>query len=264
MTQGYPNWFVRAAEAFDDFTGDQNDFSPPTPRNHSVPADYKDIFDKIDPSKPIGVFLFHVPADKDSTIDQMIVYASRNNFIREMEKSYGKDNLIVLDDMTNAELDDFSKQFNDKFRKNKQQVHFLANHHQGAKYHYTDEELAKFLESIEWVHKRAIILSCGPESKKYHNLRGFDYVLIPRPDENTIFAEISTGISPAYRYTIPWMKDVSNPQGIEKKFLERTINDPTIAVLEYKRDKFAAAYGGATYKPPIVIAGELETVQLTV
>jgi hypothetical protein len=229
-----------------------NDFSRPPIPDPNIPRDYSKDLEKLDPSKPIGVFIFNVDHSKRKDWMKYTtpgVNASRNNYAEKMREYYG-DNMVFIDNPGPGHLTQFSKDFNAKFGAQKPEVHFAANHHQGT---YDDTKFAEFLASFETKNKRALILSCGPVSKAYEK-SGCEYVMIPAPDGLGLGPELSLEISPAYREAIGWLATVSDPEEAKKKFAERSFYNVT-QEWSHKLSGFIEekTTGKGGYNPPIVV-----------
>lgn len=201
-----------------------NDFSRPPIPEADKPQDFTTDIAKLDPKKPIGIFAFNVHSD-EAWGSKLTVNTSRNNFIEKMQEHYG-DNLLVLDCPSKLHFENCSKQFNEHFAGTKPVVHFLASHHTP---HYDkkdpyNNELAKFIKSIDAKEKRATILSCGPAAEIYKDV-GCEYVIIPRANGEILGPEIDLEFSPAYRETIGWMAEISDPEVIRKKLTENNIEN---------------------------------------
>lgn len=218
-------WFSRIGIGVLELLG--NDVSrSPVPKPNE-PVDYTEKLNRLDPSKPIGVYIFTVdhksPGWSDATVN-----VSRNNYIDEMREHYGE-NFIVVDNpagfthelhpAAQVHLHDFVKQFNEALGDKRPVVHIVANHHQNQ---YDDSTLAQELIGLQGSNKRALILSCGPESKAYEKMPGFDYVIIPRPDGQFLGPELDYKGTPAYRYVFGWMRNEPNADAIKARFASWT------------------------------------------
>lgn len=196
-----------------------NDFSRPPIPDPATPRDYSKDLEKLDPSKPIGVFVFNVDHSKhDGWIKYTTfgVNAARNNYKEEMEKYYGS-NMVFIDNPGPGHISQFVRDFNAKFGARKPEVHFVANHHQNT---YDDNKLAEAIASFQTSSTRALIFSCGPVSKAYEKA-GIDYVIIPAPDGMGLGPELSLEFTPAYRNAIGVLATTSDPEEVRKKFAER-------------------------------------------
>jgi hypothetical protein len=230
-----------------------NDFSRPPVPDPNVPRDYNPDLDKLDPSKPIGVFIFNVDHTKNTVqnLTTPAVHASRNNYIEKMREHYG-DNVVVIDNPGKGHLTQFANDFNAKFGASKPELHFVANHHQDT---YDDAKLASFLASFESKSKRALILSCGPVSSAYEN-SGCDYVAIPRPDGQLLGPEVDLKISPAYRDAIGWLHDCPDGASIQAKFNENNVENTVHAIRDRAVNTMADLVqlkAPRDYKAPIVV-----------
>jgi len=225
-----------------------NDFSRPALPDPEKPQDFTAQINKLDPEKPVGVFIFNVK--HNDITNELLVNPSRNNYKEEMQKHYG-DNMVVIDNPSMSHLKQFSEQFNAKFADKDPQVHFMANHHQGT---YKDKYFAEFMGSVKGKNKRALVLACGPDSSCY-NIPGFDYVMIPRPDGQILGPQVSLEISPAYKESIGWMRNISDPQEAQKKFSESNFSN-TLNIARDKAVNWGASMAGhnvSEYQPPLVI-----------
>jgi hypothetical protein len=210
----------------------KNDFSRPPIPEPEKPQDYSKNLDKLDPKRPIGILVFNVHSN-DSWGSKLTVNTSRNNFIEKMHKHYG-DNVVVIDCPSDLHFSTFSKQFNERFSAQNPEVHFVGSHHTNhplSKDTY-NKKLADFITSIQAGKKRANILSCGPESKLFEKT-GCEYIIIPRPDGEILGPEFDLEFSPAYRDSIGWMAENSDPEAIRKKFNETSLDN----MLHYARDR---------------------------
>jgi len=221
-----------------------NDF---TPAPQHPPKDFSNDLAKLDPTRPVGVFMYHITPQETApviaSIEPHVINAVHNNFKERMQKHYG-DNFVVINNATPEELMDFSQQFNNRFAGAKPEVHFVANHHQDD---YDDRQLAAFLQSVDAKSKRALIMSCGPDSKAY-DVPGFDYIILPRADGQKMGPDISLKFGPAYVDAIEWMKQSNDPKFIQQKFSER-------GGMNELRDKLTnVMYGGPfSAAPPVVV-----------
>lgn len=236
-----------------------DDSRPPIPKPNESP-DYTAQLQKIDPRKPVGIFIFAVDhKGKAGLFGDFAVNVSRNNFIDEVRKNYG-DNFVVLDitaGFSNNEkqaaarqLEDFVKQFNQAMGDTNPTVHIVANHHQEQ---YDDNTLAKALAGLAGSRKRALILACGPDSKAYSTMPNFDFVIIPRPDGQFLAPDIDPYPSPGYRYVIGWMRNAPDAAAIREKFDSWFNWENTGSTA---RDWIAQKYYyglRAPYLPPVVI-----------
>lgn len=230
-----------------------NDFSRPPIPDPAQPQDFNTQFEKLDPKKPIGVFVFNVDHSKRKGMEWTTpgVNASRNNFIEEMQRQYG-DNMMVVDNPTPAHLKQFSDEFNTKFGAEKPPVHFVANHHQGT---YDDNKLAEFFASIQGSHKRALVISCGPVSKAYEK-SGCDYVMIPAPDGMGNAPELSLEISVGYKKAIEWLAHTSDPEEAKKKLTEPSLynlSQEAMLRMGALKNRLTGAHYGHDYNAPVVV-----------
>lgn len=246
-----------------------DDSRPPIPKPGEFP-DYTAQFQKLDPSKPVGIFIFAVDhKGAPGLFGDFAVNVSRNNFIAEMRKHYGQ-NVIIVDNpagfgtelrqVAHNHLENFVTQFNAHFVNQAPQVHVVANHHQSQ---YDDAFFADQLARVRGTNKRALMLSCGPKSAPYRNMLGFDAIVIPRPDGQILGPELDIYPSPAYRYVIGWMRNEPSAEAIQKRFDSwfdfDHIGSATRDWLVQKATHVGSLAMGinipASYQPPMVLAG---------
>lgn len=215
-------WFNKAYQRVLESLG--NDASRDVAPSLLETIDYTEKLNALNADTPVGVYIFSV--NGYNTQDVTNANVSRNNFIEEMREEYGN-NFITVDvpqrrtseevEATYAFVENFVNQFNKRFAGENPVVHVVANHHQNQ---YNDRFLAQQISALEGTNKRALILACGPNSSEYQALKGFEYVVIPRPDGQLLAPELDSNVSPAYRYVIGWMRDPNVNTKIMKEKLE--------------------------------------------
>ncbi|GEM_PF-4803997 len=247
----YERWAISALKLLGN-----DDTRPPLPTADS-PADYKPALRQLDTSKPLGIYIFSVD-HQNPGISDAVVNISRNNFIAEMREHYGE-NFIVVDipagrspqqrQASQTHLDNFAAQFNEIFRYSRPITHFIINHHQNQ---YDDRALAKTLSTISGSDKRALILSCGADSSAYKNLPDFNMIVIPRPDGQLLGPELDPRGSPAYRYTIEWIRNAPNATAMREHFANWWDFDHIGSqTRDYLYEKLFGITGD--YLPPIIL-----------